>query len=472
MAEIDIANTAPDIGAGARREFAAPMACSLRPSTRRFARMVALIAALHAILWAYFIPPGQGPDEEAHFGAVEHIFYRGTPPIIGEDFRLTKNWREALEATGFSRIRLSRILKPTFADYEDRHPKSEFTDGDSYHSGSPGGPPLYYYFLSIPYGILASLNTLDRIYFLRLTGALFAAFTTCMYYQAFRAIVGDSNETRAAALVVALFPMFGFLNGYITTDSGAMAVMAAAIAIGLRDFHNSKPSYRSTAVSGLLCGAAFLAKPFAASCAIPLFLFHLFSSDSRRIKLAALFAVTALAVNLPWIAWSYSTYGGLTAHAAMHIGARPGFVETLRLYSSIASPSGLFSQAVGVFGWLDTPLPREIRAAIAIMFIGGWILFLRETLGRRVSIGWWKIAAFGPAHLAFVLAAAIHTTMSSGYRLGLQGRYLLLPIAAWIAPPIVGWVMTFPRSARIITAGSLVSALFALGWVVIPRYYL
>jgi len=46
----------------------------------RVAWLCALIAAVNALAWSFFIPPFHVPDETAHFAYIQYLGEKGTPP--------------------------------------------------------------------------------------------------------------------------------------------------------------------------------------------------------------------------------------------------------------------------------------------------------------------------------------------------------------------------------------------------------
>lgn len=442
----------------------------------RLSLALACFAALHSLLWTVIMPPGTGGDEEGHFAVVEHLANQGTLPRPLTDFALTMNLRKLLDAIEHPALITDPFQKPRFSAPPDAHPRGVF-DPNLHFFGSAGGPPLHYFLLLPVYRLVENRPLLVRFYAVRVFGLVFAVITALAAHRTLLRLSDDHAFAAAAAMLVVGQPMAHFIFGCVTNDGGTIAAVSLALYL-LVDKASRPETATGAALAGGVSAGLFLFKPFAVSLAIPFFLQCVVLSRGRRAKVihAAVFIGLFALVVSPWLIWSYREFGGPSSFSLMTPTKNPGLMEIVQAYLEIASPGALFSQAFGVFGRLCTPLPRGLRLVGALLFIGGWAAFLVNAIKGRERPVWLWLAATALIHTAVVFLAVYWTLHSTGYRVGLQGRYYLYPLLAWIAPMARGWFLFMPkndpRAAHLIGWLTLLLAIYALGWVVLPRYYL
>ena len=446
-------------------------------SSNKFIFVLSILAACHTFLWSYLIPPAQVMDEEAHFAYIDFLAIQKHIPLLNLDFNMTKNWRQSFEATGFSRVRLQTFEKPDYIEPIESYAQNDFMPG-TYFSGSPGGPPLYYVMLAPVDWLLLSFKTITRLYCIRFIGIFFAITSAFLSWKILVSIDGDSILSRTVASITALEPTAHFLFGGVTNDSAFIFVCALASLL-LVSFIDRKITLKESILLGIFCGVGYWIKPYAVSFTMLFFLALLLKKHEKGILgnfiSAVSFSVIFLIVVSPWLFFAYKHYGGNTAYEYFFkVANPPSWIHIFKTYMDIASLPTLFSQAFGVFGWLDTVLPKWIRAFVALFFIVGWFSFLFNAVRKRVSAKWIWLAVIPIFHTAAVLLIATWLMRKTGYRLGLQGRYLLYPLAGWIAPFVYGLklLLPFKHIEKILLLGAFLLAIYALGFAVIPRYYL
>lgn len=448
----------------------------LKDRSWRISLALACLAAFHSLLWTVVMPPGTGSDEEGHFAVVEHIANKGTLPRPLKDFALTMNMRNLLDEIEHPALITDPFQKPRFIAPRDAHPRDVF-DPNDYFFGSAGGPPLHYILLQPIYRLVEVRPLLVRFHAVRAFGLIFAIITAVAAHRTLLRLSDDHAFTGAVALLVVCQSMAHFIFGCVTNDGGTIAAVSMAIYMLVVKTERSE-TVAGAALAGALSAGLFLFKPFAVSLTIPLFLQSVVSSRGRRAKAvhAAIFIGLFALVVSPWLAWSFSEFGGPSVFSRMTPAERLGPLAIIRVHWETTSFGTLFSQAFGVFGRLCTPLPKWLRLIGAVIFFGGWCAFLINAIRGRERPAWLWLAAAPLIHAAVVFLVVYWTLHSTGYRMGLQGRYYLYPLLAWIAPMARGWFFFLPkndrRAARLIGLLALLLALYSLGWVVFPRYYL
>jgi len=344
-------------------------------SSLRFRAFLAIGAALHALAWTVIIPPAQGPDEEEHFAYVQYLVEERRIPSYGSGFYLSEEWDTALRASGFDRLRwqtqekfISFIWPPADSSAASR-PSSRVTV-----SGAPAQSPLYYSLAAIPYLALRDHSIVMRHYGSRALGMLIAALTALMAYATLRAWMGWQDESatetiaRLGAVLTAAYPQAAFMAGVVNVDATATLFWTCALWAAAPPPGGEK--YGRLFAAGFFCGIAYLSKSFGFSAflVVGLLLFlRAFFSRRHQVwkKLMGTFVIGASLPVLPWVAWILHRPGG-----AVGLGSSsPIGTETFLDIFYVTTPWTLFSQAWGVFGWLDAPLPKGVRFVIALPLI-------------------------------------------------------------------------------------------------------
>lgn len=442
---------------------------------RRFALLLALFSACHTFLWIYLVPPGQGADEETHFAIVEHLAHFHTGPDAGKDFWLSLNWDSAIEAAGYSEIRLQTFRRPHYVEWTDQYPEKARMSGPTYMSGSSGAPWLYHLLGAFVYGVSSSASVFHRMYAVRLLGILFAVGLSHFSWRLFTTLEGDGEFSRGAAMCVAAQPMAHFLCGYVTPD-GATLCLTAAFLYACWALSKRSAQPRDFIGLGIFCGAAFWVKPLIISF-VPIALFVVLTnkiSCNRRFGVA-LFLLTVGAPLAVWSSFSWIRYGGPTNLWMYKPDPSATLLGTTWKYAVGLSPGALFSQGLGVFGWLDAPLAKPVRLIAAIVFILGWSSVIVLALRGRISRPWLALMAVPFVHFAVVMAGVIWTSKNTGYFNWVPGRYFLYPLAGWMGPALLGWHRVLAEKipvVRLCAAGSFFLAAYSLFWIVLERYYL
>jgi hypothetical protein len=136
----------------------------------------------------------------------------------------------------------------------------------------------------------------------------------------------------------------------------------------------------------------------------------------------------------------------------------------------------LLYQTIGVFGWLDTPLPTAVCDlwVAAILIVTGVALLVGTTRQRIVVVA----TAVGIVVVSTILSS--YLSLALGYKgqgVGVQGRYLM-PVAVWL-PLLGGEIVQLQRQRlrgwvahSLLLGAALFAALFQLyAWYVNERRY-
>lgn len=227
-----------------------------------------LLAMVNAVVWNVITPPMQGPDEIAHISYVEYVAQHARPPSLtatgggrgAEGITLLgANWSDILVTIAFS-----AGGPPIWSPLEDRDLRTRLRTDPTHQSSAIAyvavNPPLYYEADGLLDWLFRSASPLDRIFVMRLLGALLAAATVVFSYLFLREVMPNSPWAwTVGALAVAFQPDLGFLGGVIIPDTALFAASSALLFLLARCFRLGLTVRRGIAI-GLVGLAGALTK--------------------------------------------------------------------------------------------------------------------------------------------------------------------------------------------------------------------
>jgi hypothetical protein len=429
------------------------------------ARVCALVAFLNAACWSIVTPPFQAPDETDHFAYVKQLAETGTLPSSSSE-QLSAEEMGVLEGLRSFQIRLEPQVRALGSRAEqsalERHLRAAAADtlpGSAAAGVATAEPPLYYALEAIPYTIASGGSELDRLALMRLFSALFAGLTAMFAFLFVRELLPGARWAWAVAgLAVALMPMLGFMSGVVNPDALLFAVSAAIFYALARAFRRGLE--RSSAVAiGALTAIGLLTKVNFVGL-VPGVLLGLVVLSARAARVSGRSAYRLLALGLAIAASPivlYALVNLLSGHRTLGIVSRaiglthgsplaeanyiwqlylPRLPGTVNDFPGIFTTRQLwFNGYVGLYGWLDTPLPSWAEtlalvpaAAIALLCARSLVqgrLVLRERAG--------EIAVYAAIALGLMLLIGADSYLAfpgTDAEYG-QARYLLplLPLA-------------------------------------------
>jgi 4-amino-4-deoxy-L-arabinose transferase-like glycosyltransferase len=328
-------------------------------------------------------------------------------------------------------------------------------------------PPLYYLLQSVVFKL-----TQGNLHALRLFSVLLGAGVVVMAWLVVRTIFPTVPVLGlAAAAFVAFLPQHVAMMAGVENDS--LAELLAGVILWLSILYVGNGSFRPhPALLGLLVGIGFLTKvtiyPTVAIAGLAIVLRGLRErwtlADFARTL--ALFLIPALILGGLWWLRNIATYGfpdflGLKMHDSVVVGqprtsewiARLGFGGWLK-----AIVPTTFDSFWGQFGWMGVPMPMTFYTVLlvftALVIVGAIIALIRygtalapvqrDALILLLIAGGLALAEFIYYNLTFVQA---------------QGRYLypgLIPLAAFVAIGLYGWVSLAIRRAPIAAWGIVI----------------
>jgi len=403
-------------------------------------RCFCLIIACFCLLYVFITPPFESPDEPAHFARAYGI---------SEGQFILKDHPQ--ELVHFMREQLSRHAE--FSELIDNILKNE-----------PGRIPnlafntaLYSPVSYMGYAVVLKIFTLSAstpgrlllsLYLCRLLSFCFLAGV--LFYAA-----NISSSLKWPLLWITSTPMVLAQAGSINIDVIVFGTSIIILLLSIGQMDSWKTIWALIVTGGLL----MMAKPVYA----PILIIPLVSLAVREIRFKAhkiiVFCLGSGLFLLPACFWNYIIKTrGILAHA-IQVGAIGGYGKvnpSIQLSQIMSDPfhfmyvifntfkvcgNDLYHQFVGVFAWLDTPVPVWVTVLWAFSAIFSLLLADRSMVPRRYIIG--AACIIGALFCLFIL-------MLSGYLLWmgvgadvilLQGRYfhvmvamLMLGISMWIKP--------------------------------------
>lgn len=497
-----------------------------RPRRRTWVAL-AVIGVLHAWLWAALTPAFQVPDESSHFHYATYVVDHGKLPEGGIVGAPPSSLSQQIAERELQTMTLTfrPTIRPAWADSADRALHDALDEGSridgsldvpDVHTNATGQPPLYY--LSVAPAAIGANDALDQLARMRLLSGLWMAIAVLGAMALVRALApARPRWALTAGLVVALFPLLGFVAGGVNPDVAMTALSFWTFAAAVRCWRDGlRPGnaalFGAAAVLLVLTKLTGLAiVPGALLIVLAALIRDLRGGRSREalraiaigvgvaaIPVAVYVLITVLSGRpiVPGVigATATETTGGGAASAAPgrtsdmlntiwqlflpRIPGRPDVFATDPLWSIWVD--GL----AGRFGYLDygfsEPVRRLIAAGWVAVVIGagaGFVRLVRASGMRDV------LRRFGPVLLGGFAAVALllvvigvmdYNSRSANGPPFQQARYLLpgLPVAVMAVPlALRAFSRRWQPAVGIVMVGLMV--LWAVGAVslTLVRYY-
>ncbi len=303
--------------------------------------------------------------------------------------------------------------------------------------------PLYYAFAGLPslFG-----NSISTFYWMRLVGGLLAAWMLALAARSLAELTGAYWPF--AALLVSITPMTVFMSASINPQSvelaGAILLWVAVLAL----LRSPDPDLLHRRLFRLTLATVFVANVRGLGPLLVVVIVLTGLAISRWADIVAL-----LRSRLSWI---YGAVCGLSVVAgyAWTVGADTLTMPTTEDYPALtgetilrlttASTGWYTEQSIGVFGWLEVPMPDWVYLGYA-----GLVLVI---VIAGLAFGRWREQVAIVALACLVVVLPIYAEFGQAHFIGQfwQGRYGLpiavgVPLVAAFAlqqarPPLPGWI--------------------------------
>jgi uncharacterized membrane protein len=426
---------------------------TLQAVVQRPATVFVCLSLIFGALSIWANPPLRGPDEIAHFvrayGISQGVLVPATvvrgrmgtymPAHLYADFAI---FRDAERTFGGGDFRYHEVF------FEWRQSRARQTDaGDDHqrvfvpYEGSEGYSPVTYlpYSLAAWAGGAAGLDFMWMSYLMRAAGLV--AMTLVLAYA-----IHATPWLKWAFFMIAMLPAALYGRSAIGADGGTLAFTMVVVALCLRAVHRSRSSAGALRRS-LWMTLAILAKPSQIVFALMELITGRFRSLPRRFRSLALVTLPGLLLGPVWV---LMISGELATWRIVEGTGRPaeefdplwklGFMLQNPLYfprmfasTLVGQLGGLWQQAIGVLGRLDTPLRWWAYPLLSGLLLMTWVERLeidRETRVRLICVNAGLIAVY--TVFVYLILFMTWTPLNVDVIWGVQGRYFLmvLPSAA------------------------------------------
>lgn len=376
---------------------------------------------LLTLSWLFTTPPGAAPDESEHYiraVSVGRLQFLGTPTSITP--RLPQNDLQAAFVKGFNR----RVTMPSglaapaawFCTAADHQASGECTgqpDTGAYALAQPTYVGSYAPYPYILPGLATHLGQDSR-------AALFWARAADLVLSLALLIGGlwllwdGGSATSLAGALLAVTPMVIFTSAVLSSSAAelASAFSVAAAVIRLWRQPTSRAGLAALGAAGFVLAVG---RPFGPAWVLGALalLWILLGRDGRRAArgrwLAAVLTVVAVgvAMNIGWQAV-------VTRPSPQHLADLLSF-----LGPAIASVPETLGEAIGVFGWDDTLMPRPLYGAWGFSIVA--LLAAALLLGKLREVRVLEFLLLGSA--ALIVGLTAFAVLPTGF--AAQGRYVL-----------------------------------------------
>lgn len=428
------------------------------------------LALVNAAMWNVITPTMQGPDEIGHISYVEYVAQHGKPPSLtapaggrGAEGApiLGANWTDVVSSIAFS-----PEGPPIWSPLEDRDLRARLATDATKQATAVSyvavNPPLYYAVDAAVDRALHSQSPLDRLFWMRLLGAVLAAATVILTFLFLRELMPGSPWTwTVGGLGVAFQPDLGFLGGVVSPDTALFAASAALLLVVARSLRLGLTVRRGVALglialAGALTKGTFFALAPGTALGVAVMLWR---ARARRRPVLVAGGVAAAAAGVPFAIWqrlntavlgrgSSTTSGVTDSHFAATASVRgqlsylwQTFLPALGgqhhwfVISSRYPLWDIYLQGfIGRFGWFAFGLPKWADW-IGLVVIISALLAAAVALGQA---GAWRRRTGELATYAAMLGGTVLLVAFVGYRFKLattfdfeQARYLLGLLPLW-----------------------------------------
>jgi uncharacterized membrane protein len=236
-----------------------------------------------------------------------------------------------------------------------------------------------------------------------------------------------------AFALVALTPMTMYFRASTNPDALILAVATLLFALIVRAAYGGEPAVSPGMMTVALGCVVFLGlskPPYAVLAALALIIPRSkFRSAAERVLWALGFVAAGTAgVAASWW-WVYANVAKYSTEAMQDAPAVYGLgvAEFPRVLLSTFRQLGgeHLGEAIGKFGWLDTPLPRTIVLLYLVSFVAAAMVAQGEVgrvrpVHRALALG---LALFGSVAVYFIFF--MRTEVTSAVTSGVQGRYFI-----------------------------------------------
>lgn len=435
------------------------------------------LVALMSTLWAVASPLFSVPDENAH---VAKAVAQSRGEVIGEAVEGRKHLVVDLpEGYDYNHGMMCYLFIPEHSaecgvDFGDGTGEQDFETWVATYN------PIYYAVVGWP--SLLTDDGIVAVYAMRILSALLCSLLLAWAFQL--ALAGSRARWMPFGAAFLALPMVVYFAGAVNPNGVEIAAGAALWlgvlrlleSFGTADDPHARPRWYLWLV--VTISASLLVNARAIG---PLWVLVIAVACSAVVGWRSAGRLFATRGSYPWLvaiaaasvfslAWTLGT-GGIASQADTADAPLVGASPLVGVAVMIRHTGDWVQQVLGVFGWLDTPLPFEAYLLVAVA-LGVLVVLAAAGSDRRGAI-----VVIGSLALALLLPALIQGFQISRTGLIWQGRYglilyLAVPIAAaWALSRGSGDRLAFLSSRLTWIGVSLLAAFSSIAYVWVMRRY-
>jgi hypothetical protein len=421
-------------------------------TANRLAALILVVFAVNALRMAAFTPPGEPPDELAHFLYADHIARTGQLPILAGRAEVFASFATQRHQPPLYYLIGAVLIAPTTR-----------ADVDLFKQPNP--------FAAIGFAQANNLNvnlhrasypgdTLTAFWILRLFSLGLACATLWLIYRTAWLGTGQPTAALSALFLAAAIPTVQFISASINNDNMVTFGVAAGVFCVVHLWRHGAGSWRRMALYGVGMGvavvAATLGKVTGAGAAGIIGIGVLYGTFRGRYRLLPALVILALAALISligvgaWLLRNYALYGDFLAmNVSLAVWGRGAWGAPL------ADLLGLWESFWYVLGHMNVRGPDWVFPYAGIITVLGLI---------GAGIGFRRT----PAHRDFLaLCALIGVTVFGTFwavnqQAGIAQGRILFPALIGIAPVLtLGWGALLGRYGTLLALPLMVAALSA-----------
>ena len=426
--------------------------------------IIAVAVFLKQIFWILAIPMWQAPDEQAHFAQLQYMVENRTLTIA--DLNLSQEIAASEDLLGTRRDSMGNNKYTYHPEYKNHTPIPDMPVSTRmiYVDQEAAGYPPLYYILAAPFYYLTYFQNLTmRLLASRSLSLICYLLLVFSAYKIGRIIWPEKLRPAALAVLVAFQPMISFVAAGFHPDNLLNLIYTLFLLFCLLILKEGlKLKYLFSLI--ILAAAGIETKP------LMYYAFPLAGAVVLVSRMKARFSVplSVLVLASPLVYF----FGRISVPFLPQIegGNKIGLTD----YLKFRIPKMFFEVWPwywGVFRWLSLALPPLVMKAVtriaAIAIFGLMVKICLWIRRRRFSFEDKALIFFAistVSYIVYLLVLDWRFMQSTGFSLGIQGRYLLPNIVPEMTLFLVGWMTLFGRFKKA-GAGLIITGMVALNIV-------
>lgn len=428
--------------------------------------LVILFVIVKQIFWTISVPVWQTPDEQSHFAQLQWYAEKKNLTLDSKDnlslevYKSEETLGTLRDSSGNNKFTYHPEYKnPVIGTFNDRN-LAEFnlpiSSRTNYVGAEAAGYPPLYYFFSLPfYNLFYNNSLIDRVYAARISSVLLFFGLVIVTFKIGKEIWDDKFTPMVLVPLVAFHPMLSFVAAGIHPDNLLNLLASIGILMCLRLLKNGF-SWKNSLVLLSVFVLGIYTKQFMIFL-LPIYFATVLFVIGKKFK----WILAGGALASPVLAFVFQIpipYMPRTLVNNINI------IEYLRFRLS-----KLFFEIWpwywGVFRWLSLTLNpfvlKIITRIAAICGLGILVKIIRDRKSWEFKVLMFFILS-SVSYLAYMLFWDWRLMQSTGFSLGIQGRYLFPNIVPHMAIFLIGFKSLFPNKWQRVAVGLLVILMVSL----------